>query len=165
MHSTHFIYSYMASDIWKKGPQTYLELKPTATTTWATLFWLAAKIFISLSHRQDDLWEIVHWVHHEGSIRRLNTPGVDTQPQSHISILEGRMAMCVAGIRTWYFSFQPVLHDWCNKGCGIWYPACGMMHIKEPLLIGKSSPCGGSMFPLLLSEWSFTICLTLFNPK
>ena len=33
-----------------------------------------------------------------------------------------------------YFPFQP-LHDWCNKG-------------------------RGSRFPLLLSEWSFTICLT-----
>ena len=41
---------------------------------------------------------------------------------------------------TSYFSFQPVLHDWCNKGCGMWYPVCGMVHIKEPLLlIGKSS--------------------------
>ena len=47
------------------------------------------------------------------------------------------------------FSFQPVLHDWYNKGCGMCYPVCGMMHIKEPLLlIGKSSPCGGSGFPL-----------------
>ena len=27
-----------------------------------------------------------------------------------------------------FFSFQPVLHDWCNKVCGI-------MHIKEPLLL------------------------------
>ena len=26
--------------------------------------------------------------------------------------------------------FQPVLHDWCNKGCGMCYPVCGMMHIK-----------------------------------
>ena len=40
------------------------------------------------------------------------------------------------------------------------YPVCGMMHIKEPLLlIKKSSPCGGSRFPLSLSEWSFTIYL------
>ena len=39
-------------------------------------------------------------------------------------------------------------------------------HIKEPLLlIGKSSPCGGSGFPLSLSEWSFTICLTPYNRK
>ena len=41
-----------------------------------------------------------------------------------------------------YFSFQPVIHDWRNKGCGICNPVCGMVHIKEPLqLIGKSSPC------------------------
>ena len=44
-----------------------------------------------------------------------------------------------------------VLHDWCNKGRGMCSPVCGMMHIKEPLLlIGKSSPCGGSGFPLSL---------------
>ena len=31
-------------------------------------------------------------------------------------------------------------------------------HIKEPfLLIGKSCPCDSSDFPLLLSEWSFTM--------
>ena len=65
-----------------------------------------------------------------------------------------------------YFSFQPVLHDWCNKGCGMCYRVCGMVHIKEPLLlIGKSSPCGGSGFPLSLSEWSFTICPTPYNRK
>ena len=60
-----------------------------------------------------------------------------------------------------YFSFQPVLHDWCNKGCGMYYPLYGMVHIKEPLLlIGKSSG-----FPLSLSEWSFTICPTPYNRK
>ena len=30
---------------------------------------------------------------------------------------------------------MPVLHDWCNKGCGMCYPVCGMVHIKEPLLL------------------------------
>ena len=41
-----------------------------------------------------------------------------------------------------YFSFQPVLHDWCYKDSGVCYPVCGMVHIKEPLLlIRKSSPC------------------------
>ena len=34
-----------------------------------------------------------------------------------------------------YFSFQPVLPVWCNKGRGMCYPVCGMMHIKEPLLL------------------------------
>ena len=56
-----------------------------------------------------------------------------------------------------YFSFQPVLHDWCNKGRGMYYPVCGMVHIKEPmLLIDKSSLCGGSGFHFSLSEWSLT---------
>ena len=46
-----------------------------------------------------------------------------------------------------YFLFQPVHHDWFHKGHGMCYPVCGMMHIKQPLLlIGKSSLCGGSGF-------------------
>ena len=65
-----------------------------------------------------------------------------------------------------YFSFQPVSLNWCNKVCGMCYPVCGMVRIKEPLLlIGKSSPCGGSRFPLSLSEWSFTICPMPYNRK
>ena len=64
------------------------------------------------------------------------------------------------------FLVQPVLHDWCNKSRGMCYPLCGMVHIKEPLLlIGKSSPCGGSGFPFSLSEWSLTISLTPYNRK
>ena len=60
-----------------------------------------------------------------------------------------------------YFSFQPVLHDWCNKGRGMRHPVCGIMHIKEPLLlIGKSSPCGSSGIPFSLFEWSFTIIMS-----
>ena len=48
-----------------------------------------------------------------------------------------------------YFSFHAVLHDWCNKGRDMCYP--GMVHIEEPLLlIGKSSPFGGSGFPLAI---------------
>ena len=61
---------------------------------------------------------------------------------------------------------RPVLHDWCNKGCGMCYPVIGMVHIKEALLlIGKSSPCGGSRFSLSLSEWSFTKCPMPYNRK
>ena len=65
-----------------------------------------------------------------------------------------------------YFSFQPVPNDWFNKSCGMCYPVCGIVHIKEPLLlIGKNSPCCSSGFPLWLFEWSFTICLTPYNRK
>ena len=48
--------------------------------------------------------------------------------------------------------FQPVLHNRCHKDHGVCYPVCGMVYIKEPLLlIGKNNPCGGSSrFPLSL---------------
>ena len=53
-----------------------------------------------------------------------------------------------------------------NKGRGMCYPVCGMMHINAPLLlIGTSSPCSGSGFTLSLSEWSSMICLTPYNRK
>ena len=61
------------------------------------------------------------------------------------------------------FLFQSVLQDWCNKGRGMYYPVCGIMYIKEPLLLIGNS--GGSGFSLSLSEWSFTICPTLYNHK
>ena len=65
-----------------------------------------------------------------------------------------------------YFSFQPVLHDGCNKGRGMCYPVCGMVHIKELLLlIDKSSLYGSSRFPFSLSYWSLTICLTPYNRR
>ena len=61
-----------------------------------------------------------------------------------------------------YFSFQPVFHDWCNKDRGMCYPVC--MHIKKNLLlIGKSSPYGGSGFPLSLSDALNTFCLRLYG--
>ena len=48
-----------------------------------------------------------------------------------------------------------LFHDWCNKGRGMYYSVCRMVHIKEPLLlIDKSSLYGGSRFPFSLSEWS-----------
>ena len=65
-----------------------------------------------------------------------------------------------------YISFKPVLHDWCNKGRGMCYPVCGMVHIKEPLLlIEKNSQCYGGRFSLALSERFFTICPTAYNRK
>ena len=34
------------------------------------------------------------------------------------------------------FSFQPVLHDWCNKGHVMCYPICGMVHVKKLESVG-----------------------------
>ena len=36
---------------------------------------------------------------------------------------------------------DPLSNFWCNKGSGMCYPVCGMVDIKESLLlIGKSGP-------------------------
>ena len=34
-----------------------------------------------------------------------------------------------------YFSFKPVLHNWCNKGHGMYYPVSETGHIIDPLLL------------------------------
>ena len=53
-----------------------------------------------------------------------------------------------------------------NKGCGMCYPVCGMVHIKEPLLlIGKSSPCGGSGFLSHYLSGPLLLCPTPHNRK
>ena len=58
-----------------------------------------------------------------------------------------------------YFPFQPVIHNWSIKECGMCCPVCGKVHIKDPLwLIGKSSLCGDSGFPLQ-KYVTMTICL------
>ena len=52
------------------------------------------------------------------------------------------------------------------------YPVCGMVHIKEPLLLmGKSSLCSVMHvvikvgFPTGILDWSYTISPTLCNCK
>ena len=58
----------------------------------------------------------------------------------------------------------PVLHNRCNKGHGVSYPVCGMVHIKDPsLLIEKVAHKVAAADILSLSEWSVTICLTPYN--
>ena len=63
--------------------------------------------------------------------------------------------------------FQPLLHNWYYKVCGMCCLICGMVYIpvKDPLLLlGKSSPCSGcSHFLLLLYGWSFTIYIYIYT--
>ena len=36
-----------------------------------------------------------------------------------------------------HFPFQPVLHDWCNKGRVMSYPVCGTVHNKITLAANR----------------------------
>ena len=144
-HSTHFIYCYMASDIWLRT--ILIVRKETRCCHIGYSYRLTARVLLyAPSHRQDNTYHSLWYTSrgalartrnssmgppHEGSIRRPIAPWANALPLSYVPL-----------------------------------PVCGMLHIKEPLLlIGKSSPYGGSGFPLSLSEWSFTICPTPYNHK
>ena len=105
----------------------------------------------------------VHFIHFNASKLSYTTSCNYTCTQ----LVTSRLSYTTSCEQTFlHLLFQQVLHDWCNKGCGMCYPVCGMVHIKEPLLlIRMSSPCGGSGFSLSLSEWSFTICPMPYNRK
>ena len=38
-----------------------------------------------------------------------------------------------------YFLLQPMLHIWCNKCCGIYYPVCGIVYLNNPLLLFENN--------------------------
>ena len=68
----------------------------------------------------------------DGAPSGLGSPGLQPIRKSDLDLT--RMFSRLLDPLT-YFLFQPVLHDWCNKGRGMYYPLCGMVHIKEPLLL------------------------------
>ena len=88
-HSTHFIYGYMASDIWLRT--ILIVRKKTRCRHIGYSFRLAARVLFFYMHHPTDMithttafvtpvvehWlerEIAQWVHHEGSIRRPIAP-------------------------------------------------------------------------------------------
>ena len=87
-HSTHFIYSYMASDIWLRT--ILIVRKETSCCHIGYSFWLTARVLLyAPSHRQDSTYHSLCYTSrgalaetrnssmgspHEGSIRRPITP-------------------------------------------------------------------------------------------
>ena len=62
--------------------------------------------------------------------------------------LIGKVGFITHGEQLSYFSFLPALENWFIK------TVCGMINIKDPLLlIRKSSPCSSSSGPL-----SYALC-------
>ena len=114
----------------------------------------------------------IHWrfrhAHHETK-NRLSTylrSEMWLRGKSLRSWCDGSSDRSFMGWTHWAISRSSQCSTTGNKGRGMYYPVCGMVHIKEPLLlIEKSSPCGGRGFPLSLSEWSFTICPVPYNRK
>ena len=166
-HSTHFIYGYMASDIWLR--MILIVRKETCCRHIGYSYRLTARVLLyAPSHRQDSTYHdlcytsrpVCGMVDTKDSLLLGSGRSSEVERSLMVRWVVGSILHGVDPLS--HFSF----HDWCNKGRGMCYPVCGMVHIKEPLLlIDKSSLCGGSGFPFSLSEWSLTICLTPYNRK
>ena len=142
-HSTHVLNlrSYGVGHMVKDHSER--ERKPAACHMGYSFRLTARVLLYAPSHRQDSTYHSTGWNNHGKSIC-LWCDGSSDQ-SNMVDLLS-------------YFLFQPVLHEWCNKGCGMCYPICGMVHIKDTLLlIGKSCRCGCS--------GSLTICPMPYNRK
>ena len=131
-------------------------------------FRLAARVLLyAPSHRQDSTYHSLCYTSRgalDGTRNSSMGPPWRIDPTTHRTMSErsyhgatsrsdcyGHYSI-ITLLWTYWAMFQQLLHDWHNKGCGMCYPICGMIHIKEPLLlIAKSSPCDASGFPLSLS--------------
>ena len=74
-HSTHFIYSYMASDIWKRTIQIARE--ETRCCHMGYSFWLTARVLLyAPSHRQDSTYHSLCYTSHGALAGMRNSPMV-----------------------------------------------------------------------------------------
>ena len=89
MHSTHFIYSYMASDIWLRT--ILIVRKETHCRHIGYSFQLTAMVLLSSpSHRQDSTYHCLCYTSREALAGTRNSsmgpPRADALPQSYISL-------------------------------------------------------------------------------
>ena len=97
---TPFVYGYMASDPWQSTTQRGNPLLP--------LHWLLSLINGKCSHKQDSTYRELcytsRWALAGTRSSSLGDPSDDSTTELHLS-------------------------SWCNKGRGMYYPACLMVHI------------------------------------
>ena len=129
-HSTHFIYGYMASDIWLRT--ILIVRKETRCRHIGYSYRLTARILLyAPSHRQDNTYHSLCYTScgvlagtrnssmgppHEGSIRQPIAPWANALPLSYVPLL---------GV---------------NKGCDIIYPVWEV-RIKDPFLVMNITKC------------------------
>ena len=115
-HSTHFIYGYMASDIWLRT--ILIVRKETSCRHMGYSFWLTARVLLyAPSHRQDSTYHSLCYTScgalagtrnssmgppHEGLIRRPIAPWANALPLSYVP-LPIFVAKCVSCNIKWYW--------------------------------------------------------------
>ena len=123
-HSTHFIYGYMASDIWLRT--ILIVRKETRCRHIGYSFRLAARVLLyALSHRQDNTYHGLCYTSrgalagtrnssmgppHEGSIRRPTAPWANALPLSYVPLLWQFYVICLFTIKMRLYTFILLLY-------------------------------------------------------
>ena len=131
-HSTHFIYGYMASDIWLRT--ILIVRKETRCRHIGYSYRLTARVLLyAPSHRQDNTYHSLCYTSrgalagtrnssmgppHEGSIRRPTAPWANALPLSYIPLKTAPSAVWRKYKQNWFtkvFSVDNTTH-WLNEG-------------------------------------------------
>ena len=136
-HSTHFIYGYMASDIWLRT--ILIVRKETRCRHIGYSFRLTARVLLyAPSHREDNTYHGLCYTSRGVWAKRLHCTkmwnvlrggggggGGNGKPYFRVHILSKFRTRPLAGTASGMasdcprLSFQPVLHDWCTKSRGM----------------------------------------------
>ena len=173
-HSTHFIYGYMASDIWLRT--ILIVRKETRCRHIGYSYRLTARVLLyAPSQRQDNTYHGLCYTS-RGALAGTRNSSMGPPYRSEMKL---RGSVCVhwaMGRRiypSWWTHSAISRFSQIHRSCITKAVICAILFVgwmvykKEPLLlIGKSSPRGsGSGFLLSLSWWSFTIYLMPYNQK
>ena len=153
-HSTHFIYGYMASDIWLRT--ILIVRKETRCRHIGYSYRLTARLLLyAPSHRQDNTYHGLCYSSRGTLAGTRNSSMGPPWPNSGGSLLARNEMNLHGSVRWWCdgysdrspppphghtlsnFPFQPVLHDWRNKGRVMCYPVCGTVHNKINLAANR----------------------------
>ena len=149
------MYGYMASVIWYSTIQIARE--ETCCPHTCYYFRLAARVILyASSHIQDNTYHGLCYTSRGVLDWTRNSSMGPPWPNSRGSLL-ARIEMYLHGSVRWWcdgysdwsppppplvhplsnFPFQPVLHNWCNKGRVMCYPVCGTVHNKITLAANR----------------------------
>ena len=128
-HSTHFIYGYMASDIWLRT--ILIAREETRCRYMGYSFRLTARVLLyASSHRQDNTYHGLCYTSrgalagtknssmgppHEGSIRRPTAPWANALPLSYVPLLvSNKSSTYFSDMLENFFFFLPYPESWIS---------------------------------------------------
>ena len=164
-HSTHFIYGYMASDIWLRT--ILIVRKETRCRHIGYSYRLTARVLLyAPSHRQDNTYHGLCYTSrgalagtrnssmgppHEGSIRRPIAPWANALPLSYVSLSHPGEIQGNGG----YWQNVNML-DPTSTACHYYISHCSLS--KQKVMLWLKNRCGNSIMLFLSGLNVFLIC-------